>query len=109
MYSQAPPPSLIEEGTAFFLNGMLHHSHSIRTDWNNMLFNIMAFIAFVIILATFLTYRYKGWDRAAHAKAKQTKILDELHKLQTRNPVAGTDLMTDLPLWESEFGLIHAR
>jgi hypothetical protein len=78
-----------------------------------MVFNIGLFIAFLLVLAFILLYKYKGKmtpvEIAEKNKEKQQYILSKIKNFQQAKRIAHQELITGLPNWESEYDIIHSK
>ena len=108
-----PKPSLTEPGVTYFLNQTLKQCHIIRDKFHNTVFNIGLFIAFLIVLALILLYKYKGRltpvEIEKKNREKQQYILSKIKNLQDSKRRAHQELITGLPAWESEYDIIHKK
>jgi hypothetical protein len=100
-------PSLIEPGVKYFLNETLKQCHVVRDNFHNMVFNIGMLIAFLIVLAIILLYKYKGrlspTEIASKNLEKQQYILSKIKTFQDAKRIAHQQLITGLPQWENEY------
>ena len=108
-----PKPILTEPGVKYFLNQTLKQCHIVRDKFHNMIFNVGLFIAFLIILALILLYKYKGKLSPVEVekknKEKQEYILSKIQKFQQAKRIAHQELITGLPAWENEHDIIHSK
>jgi hypothetical protein len=106
-------PLLIEPGVKYFLHQTLKQCHIVRDNFHNMVFNIGLFIAFLLVLAFILLYKYKGKmtpvEIAEKNKEKQQYILSKIKNFQQAKRIAHQELITGLPNWESEYDIIHSK
>ena len=69
------------------------------------------FIFFLFILGTILLYKYKGKltfaEKEIQNREKQQYILEKIKNFQEAKRQASQELISGLPTWENEFGLIH--
>ena len=100
-------PLLTEPGVKYFLHQTLKQCHIARDNFHNMVFNIGLLIAFIIVLAFILLYKYKGKmtpvEIAQKNKEKQQYILSKIQNFQQAKRVAHQELITGLPALESEY------
>jgi hypothetical protein len=98
-------PELTEPGVKYFLYRTLKQCHYVRDHFNNMIFNIGLFIAFVIILGLILLYKYKGKltpvEIEIKNKEKQQYILSKIKNFQEAKRIAHQELITGLPNWDN--------
>jgi hypothetical protein len=108
-----PKPILTEPGVKYFLNQTLKQCHIVRDKFHNMIFNVGLFIAFLIVLALILLYKYKGKLSPVEVekknKEKQEYILSKIQKFQQAKRIAHQELITGLPAWENEHDIIHSK
>jgi hypothetical protein len=106
-------PALTEPGVKYFLHQTLKQCHIARDKFNNMVFNIGLFIAFLLILGLILIYKYKGKlspiELERKNKEKQQYILSKIKNFQHAKRTAHQELITGLPNWESEYDIIHSK
>ena len=109
----SPKPLLIEPGVKYFLHQTLKQCHIVKDNFHNMVFNIGLFIAFLLVLAFILLYKYKGKMTLAEIeqknKEKQQYILSKIKNFQQAKRIAHQELITGLPSWESEYDIIHSK
>jgi len=106
-------PELTEPGVKYFLHQTLKQCHINRNKFHNTIFNIGLFIAFIIVLAVILFYKYKGKltpvELAKKNKIKQQYILSKIKNFQQAKRIAHQELITGLPNWENEYDIIHNK
>jgi len=109
----SPKPLLIEPGVKYFLHQTLKQCHIVKDNFHNMVFNIGLFIAFLLVLAFILLYKYKGKMTLVEIeqknKEKQQYILSKIKNFQQAKRIAHQELITGLPSWESEYDIIHSK
>ncbi len=102
---------LTEPGVKFFLNETLKQCHKFKEKYNNMLFNIVLLIGFLIILGILLLYKYKGKLTLEEIEEKELEkkryILSKIRNFQDAKLKAQQELITGLPHWENEFDIIN--
>jgi hypothetical protein len=112
-FEDVAKPSLIEPGVKYFLNETLKQCHVIRNNFHNMIFNVGMLIAFIIIIAIILLYKYKGRissaDLAKKNLEKQQYILSKIKNFQEAKRIAHQELITGLPQWENEYENLYTR
>ena len=100
-------PLLIEPGVRSFLGETLKQCHKFKEEYYNTLFNIGLFIAFLIILAILLVYKYKGklTEEEKYQKdlEKQQYVLKKIKAYQQNKLKAHQQLITGLHQWENEY------
>lgn len=106
-------PNLTEPGMRYFLNQALKHSHQIREEFYNLLFNIGIFLLFGLSVVFILTYKYKGkLSRAEMAQKNQEKyayILEKIKQFEIAKERTRQTLITGLPYWENEYDNLYSR
>jgi len=109
----SPKPTLTEPGVKYFLHQTLKQCHIARDNFHNLVFNIGLFIAFLIILGLILLYKYKGKltpvEIEKKNKEKQQYILSKIQNFQQAKRAVHQELITGLPEWESEYGMVHSK
>lgn len=112
-FDDSPKPALTEPGVKYFLHQTLKQCHIVREKFHNTIFNIGLFLAFLIILAVILLYKYKGKltpvEIERKNKEKQQYILSKIKNFQEVKRRAHQELITGLPAWESEYDIIHSK
>jgi len=112
-FNDIDKPALTEPGVKYFLHQTLKQCHTVRDKFNNMVFNIGLFIAFLIILGLILLYKYKGKltpiELQRKNKEKQEYILSKIKIVQHAKRVAHQELITGLPAWDNEYDIIHSK
>jgi hypothetical protein len=109
----SPKPTLTEPGVKYFLHHTLKQCHIARDNFHNLIFNVGLFIAFLLILGLILLYKYKGKLTPVEVekknKEKQQYILSKIQTFQQAKRVAHEELITGLPAWESEYGMVNSK
>jgi hypothetical protein len=99
-------PMLTEPGVKYFINETLKQCHLFKEHHKNLIFNIGLFILFVIVLAVFLIYKYKGKLTPEEMEEKETikkqYILSKIKNYQDAKIRAQQELITGLPHWDTE-------
>jgi hypothetical protein len=97
-------PQLTEPGVKYFLHNTLKQCHIIREKFHNLVFNVGMLIAFFIVLALILLYKYKGKltpiELQQKNKQKQQYILSKIQNFQQAKRIAHQELITGLPNWD---------
>jgi ABC-type bacteriocin/lantibiotic exporter with double-glycine peptidase domain len=100
-------PILIEPGVRSFLCETLKQCHKFKEEYYNTLFNIGMFIAFLVILAILLVYKYKGklTEEEKYQKdlEKQEYVMEKIKNYKLNKLKAHQQLITGLPQWENEY------
>jgi hypothetical protein len=106
-------PMLTEPGVKYFLNETLKQCHKFKEKYNNTMFNIGILFVFLLILAIFLIYKYKGKLTPQEIEEKEIEkkhyILSKIRNYQQAKIKAQQELITGLPHWENEFDIINSR
>ena len=109
----SPKPTLTEPGVKYFLHHTLKQCHVAKDNFHNLIFNVGLFIAFLLILGLILLYKYKGKLTPVEVekknKEKQQYILSKIQTFQQAKRVAHEELITGLPAWESEYGMVNSK
>jgi uncharacterized membrane protein affecting hemolysin expression len=96
-------PVLIEPGVKYFLRETLHQCHEFKKKYNNFLFNIVLFIAFVLLVGIVLAMKYKGkptsLERIKRNQEKEQYLLSKIKLLEEETRKKNEDLITGLPAW----------
>lgn len=104
-------PMLTEPGVKYFINETLKQCHKFKEKHHNMIFNIGLLVAFFIILAILLLYKYKGKLTPEEIEQKEAikkqYILSKIRNFQDAKIRAQQELITGLPHWENEFDIIN--
>ena len=100
-------PILIEPGTKYFLNETLKKCHIFKENYKNILFNVVLFIAFLLILAIILIVKYKGKLTLEQMKEKELEkkkyILLKIKNYQDSRRREEQELISGLPHWDNEY------
>jgi hypothetical protein len=100
-------PALTEPGVKYFLHQTLKQCHIIKTQFNNIVFNLALFVCFLLLLGGILLYKYKGrltpFEREQKNKEKQQYILSKIKVVQDSKRRAHQELITGLPEWEPAY------
>ena len=98
-------PRLTEPGVKYFLSQSLKECRKFKDRNISILFNLSMGISLVVVVAIFLTYKYKGKPtRAELAKKnreKQEYIVSKLQQIALVKNKKNENLITDLPLWDN--------
>ena len=109
-FDDSPKPVLTEPGVKYFLHQTLKQCHIVREKFHNTIFNIGLFLAFLIILAVILLYKYKGKltpvEIERKNKEKQQYILSKIQTFEQAKRKVSQELITGLPNWENEYDII---
>ena len=100
-------PILTEPGVKYFINESLKQCHKIREEYQNIMFNSILFITFIVILSLILLYKYKGKLTPEEIEEKENikkqYILSKIKNYQDAKRREQQELITGLPHWENEF------
>lgn len=106
-------PMLTEPGVKYFLGKTLQNCSEFKNKYHNFIVNLSLFAAFVIILASFLIYKYKGKLTPTEMAQKETDkmqyILSKISNYQMEKKRESQELITGLPHWEHEYDVIRNR
>jgi len=98
-------PRLIEPGMKYFINASLEQCHQFKSKHYNFIYNLGLFVAFIIILAIVLYYKYKVKNnkKLQEEKKRQQKeyVLNKLRFMQEYRNNQDSNMMTDLPTWQN--------
>ena len=104
-------PSLIENGTKYFLQETLKNCNKKRTIYYNNLTNLGLLWVFLLILGGIMIYKYKTQpneeSRKKKEKLKQTYILTKIQSLTDAKREQQSKSITNLPKFESDFVKLH--
>ena len=106
-------PRLTEPGIKYFLNETLKQCHVYKSNYNNILINIVLLVGFLLILGAILFYKYKGRltqvEKDRKTKEKQQYILSKVKSFQEAKRTAHQELISGLPGWDSEYDIINNK
>ena len=106
-------PRLTEPGIKYFLNETLKQCHVYKSNYNNILINIVLLVGFLLILGAILFYKYKGRltqvEKDQKTKEKQQYILSKVKSFQEAKRTAHQELISGLPGWDSEYDIINNK
>jgi hypothetical protein len=106
-FNDLSKPALTEPGVKYFLNETLKQCHIIRSNFQNTVFNIGLFCAFLIVLGLILFFKYKGRltpvEKEQKNREKQQYVLSKIKQLQETKKRAHQELITGLPEWNNDF------
>ena len=96
-------PSLCEPGVKHFIECSLKECHKIKDKYINLFYNTALLILFIVVVSSFLMYRYKGRmtpeEIALNNREKREYIMRKLRKHS--NGKQQNQFLTDLPLWNN--------
>lgn len=103
--------SLIEPGVKYFLNETLKNVHSNKTKYQNLYFNIILFVLFVIFIASLLYYKYINKpdenERKKNNIFKEKYLLNTIKSINDQKKQERDEMITGLPKFESDFVKLH--
>ena len=106
-------PRLTEPGIKYFLNETLKQCHVYKSNYNNILINVVLLVGFLLILGAILFYKYKGRlthvEKERKTKEKQQYILSRVKSFQEAKRTAHQELISGLPGWDSEYDIINNK
>ena len=95
-------PSLIENSTKFYLRSALKESRNIKNNYITIGVNIFLFILFIISIAGFLLYKYKGkltpQEKETKDREKQEYLINMMQRYSIEKQKKSQSLITNLPL-----------
>lgn len=104
-------PMLTEPGVKYFLNETLKQCHIFKEKHNNLIYNIVLLIGFIVLLGILLLYKYKGKLTQEEIREKDMEkkkyILSKIQNYQDAKIKEQQSLITGLPHWENEFDIIN--
>ena len=90
---------LVEPGVKYFLRESLKQCNEIKNKYYNFYFNLISFVAIVLLIATILWIKYKGKmtpvEKAIKMQKDKMYILEKLKSIP--NPNQNKNMITDLP------------
>jgi len=103
-------PSLVEPGAKYFLRETLKNCNIYREKYKNHMFNVGMLVAFGVVVALILLYKYKGrltdHEMAAKDREKKQYILSKIKNFQDAKRLSQQQLITGLPHWDNEYDAI---
>jgi hypothetical protein len=106
-------PYLIEPGTKYFLSATLQKSNIKRGKMKVLYFNISLLIIFIIIMGTFLTYKFKNKlteeEISEKKREKEIYILSKVRNVIERREMQQKNNITNLPKFQSDYKLLHEK
>ena len=105
MYSS---PSLVEPGVKYFLNETLKNCNHLKENYKSAIFNIGILVLFLLILGSFLYYRYKGKMNPREKKRKEVQKQQYiLSKIRNYHASKKVGQITGLPEYSTGNDLIY--
>jgi Ca2+/Na+ antiporter len=102
-----PTPSLVENGTKYFLNATLKQCHEIKENYYNGFFNLCCFLGLLMALTLFLVVKYKGkptpMEKQQKEREKQQYIISKIQTFKEARQRMHQSLITGLPMWENDY------
>ena len=106
-------PILTEPGTKYFLSSTLQKSNIKKKKQYKFYFNAFLLSIFMIILISFLTYKYKNKptedEKLALKRQKEIYILSKVRNVIERKEKEQTSMLTNLPKFNSDYKLLHEK
>ena len=106
-------PILTESGVKFFLKETLKQCREKRTISHNYYFNLSLLFFFTVTLTILLIYKYKTRptdnDRKKLKHLKRDYFVSKVNKLQAKKSKLYEKQITNLPLFESPFEVLHKK
>lgn len=104
-------PVLTEPGVSYFLKETLKNCKKTKIKQFNYFINLALLITFIILLLSFLLYKYKTRpteeDRKKLKQLKKTYFINKVRQLQAKKAKELNQSITHLPKFESPFELLH--
>ncbi len=104
-------PILIEPGVKYFLDETLKNCHENKKTYFNKIVNVSLFIFFISLISLTLYIKYKGKLTPRERKIKDRKIqeylISKLKVMEVDRRRNRQDLITNLPVYKSEFEAAH--
>ena len=98
-------PRLIEPGVKYFLSSSLEQCQIIKNKYNNFLYNLGLFIAFmgIVGLTLYFKYKHKNDLKSQEEKKRQEQeyIMNKLRFMQDYRKNQVNTLATDLSSWQN--------
>jgi len=102
-------PNLTEPGVKYWLSQNLKDCKRFRDKHIGYVYNLVMFGVLILLVAGFLTYKYKGHISPEELEYKDTQqkeyILSKLQQLALYKKQSNTNMITDLPMWDKEAAL----
>jgi hypothetical protein len=98
-------PLLIEPGVKYFINSTLKECRKFKDKNLSIIFNISMILFLVVLIGSFLVYRYKGKLTPSELELKNRKtheyIVSKLHHLALykKQQYQSQNMITGLPTW----------
>ena len=106
-------PLLIEPGTKYFLSATLKKCNIKKRKNNKFYFNVILFSMFVFVVTSFLIYKYKNKPTLQEIQQKNREkdiyILSKVRNVIERKEKEQTDMLTNLPKFESDYKMLHEK
>lgn len=110
MLSVGHRPMLTEPGVKYFLSETLKQCHVVKEKYQNVVLNMILLGSFLLVLAIFLFYKYKGKLTPEEIEQKEIEkkhyILSKIRNYQQAKLRYQQNLITGLPQWKSEIDVI---
>lgn len=98
-------PTLIEPGVKYFLSQSLKECRKFKERNITIIFNLSMAILLFVVIAMFLSYKYKGRPTAGELakknREKEEYIVSKLQQIALIKKKENSNLITDLPLWDN--------
>lgn len=96
-------PFLTDPNVKYYFKNVLSDCNKVKLKYNNLIFNIILIIIFILILSIILYSRYKGNITPEEIKDKRQKekqyIISKLVQLSDHKKKQSQNLITNLPHW----------
>ena len=104
-------PTLTEPGVKYFLKETLKNCRIKKDTEFNQLMNLALLTSFVVISSVLLYYKYKtrptDEDRKKLKQLKRDYFVNKVRQLEAKKAKQLNQQITNLPLFESPFELLH--
>ena len=109
--SEINRPILTEPGVKYFLGESLKRCNNQKKEINYYMLNLSLFGLFVLILTSYLIYKYKtrptDKEREKIKKLKRDYFITKVRKMQADKARQLNQNITNLPKFESPFEVLH--
>tara|TARA_X000000368_G_C22945982_1_gene674385 strand:- start:497 stop:838 length:342 start_codon:yes stop_codon:yes gene_type:complete len=106
-------PLLIEPGTKYFLSATLKKCNIKKRKNDRFYFNVILLSIFIIVILSFLIYKYKNKPTTDQIQQKNREkeiyILSKVRNVIERKEKEQTDMLTNLPKFESDYKMLHEK
>jgi hypothetical protein len=100
-------PLLIEPGIKYTIKKSLLQCKDFKNKYNNIIYNIVLFVLFIIILGAILLYKFKGKMTTEEKKQNNIEKLEYIlskMKIYKENKLKDEQkIITNLPYYDKEY------